>query len=75
MNYFGGKTFRAKLVEMAVQRAALEDRSPEALAGRYAIEMLEEIVRIMNNERTSMDDKYNAIMKVMCFINVPMHRI
>ncbi len=66
-------SFKNQLMQTAIQKEVADKDKADAIAGRHAIKMLEEIIRIMDDQMQTDDDKYNAIMKVLNFSAVPPH--
>ncbi len=67
------QSYKEEIIQAALRKQDAERSNLDVLAGNYAFKMLYEIRRIMDNETTSLDDKYNSILKILCFLKVPPH--
>ena len=65
--------FRNQLIQAAVRKEIENSDKADAIAGRHAIRMLEEIIKIIGNNSISSDDKCNEVIKILSFLNVPSH--
>ena len=65
--------FRNQLIQAAVRKEIENSDNADAIAGRHAIRMLGEIIKIIGNNSISSDDKCNEVIKILSFLNVPPH--